>query len=196
MVRNHSSKRKREMLRLYDSTAAIYNKRYKEIQYRKYSHIGNIFLKKGKTLDVGCGTGLLLCLLGDEAGLLVGVDTSKGMLQIASREMRRKSVKGNLIRADADSLPFQGNVFTAITSVTVLQNLSEPRRAISEITRVAVSGGKIALSCLKKKYGIDELKETVKSAYPDLEITKEWDNNEEDVGINLVKILQRISKVQ
>jgi ubiquinone/menaquinone biosynthesis C-methylase UbiE len=181
---------KREMVRLYDSTAAIYNKRYKEIQYRKYDQIGSIFVKAGNTLDVGCGTGLLLCHLGDKAGLLVGVDTSKKMLRIASREVKKRSFKCDLIRADADSLPFRDNVFTTVTSVTVLQNLSEPRSAISEIARVAVSGGRIALSWLKKKYGIEELEKTISSTYPDLEITAEWDNNEEDVGINLVKTLQ------
>jgi ubiquinone/menaquinone biosynthesis C-methylase UbiE len=191
MGTNQKSNRKRELVKLYDSTAHIYNKRYRRIQYRKYKHIGNIFTKAGNTLDVGCGTGLLLCLLGVRAGLRVGVDTSAKMLRIASNEMKRRIVKGDLIRADADSLPFRDNVFASVTSVTVLQNLSEPRRAISEIARVATWGGRIALSCLKKKYDIAELERIVSSAASDLEITSDWDNNEEDIGLNASKLIQK-----
>jgi ubiquinone/menaquinone biosynthesis C-methylase UbiE len=186
MRRIPNTNRKLEIARLYDSSSSIYNKRYKEIQFRKYSHIGDIFTRSGTTLDVGCGTGLLFCLLGEKAGLLVGVDTSRKMLQIASRHMKGEA-KGDLIRADAESLPFRENVFATVTSVTVLQNLSEPQKAIGEIARVTISGGRIAISCLKKKCGIEKLRKVVSLAHPSLEITSEWDNNEEDVGANLAK---------
>jgi ubiquinone/menaquinone biosynthesis C-methylase UbiE len=188
-LRNQNAKKRIEIMDLYDASATIYNRRYREIQYRKYNHIGDIFTKAGIMLDVGCGTGLLLCLLSDRARRLVGVDTSREMLRIASLDLRREFVKGDLIRADASLLPFRDSAFTSVTSITVLQNLSDPTTAISEMARVSVTGGKISLSWLKKKYGVEELKKAISSAHQDLRIRTEWDNDEEDVGIIMVKTI-------
>jgi ubiquinone/menaquinone biosynthesis C-methylase UbiE len=187
MTTNHSTERKRELVKLYDSTAHTYDRRYKEIQCRKYRNFGSKFKKVGITLDVGCGTGLLLCMLGNRAGHIVGVDISTAMLRIASKNLRKGSVSGSLIRADAESLPFRGNVFANVASVTVLQNLTEPNRAISEIARVAVCGAQIALTCLGRKHSTAWLRKIVSSATSDLEVTSEWEDGEEDIGIDAAK---------
>ena len=52
--------RKRELCRRYDSTADIYDRRYEEIQRRKYEAVAPHSPEAGRILDVGCGTGLFL----------------------------------------------------------------------------------------------------------------------------------------
>jgi len=188
MRKDRYTYRKRELMSLYDEMAPIYNRRYKEIQSRKYENIGILSLGAGTTLDVGCGTGLLLHILRNRGDLLVGVDASTRMLRIASRDMRKRKVKGDLIQADSDSLPFRDNVFVKVMSVTVLQNICIPQRTIGEIARVMIVGGRMALTCLRKKHSTLDLKRMFSSAVPNLEITSEWDNNEEDVGINATKL--------
>jgi ubiquinone/menaquinone biosynthesis C-methylase UbiE len=174
-------------MNLYDATASIYNRRYREIQRRKYEHIRSIFTGSGYMLDVGCGTGLLLCFLGESLGVLVGVDTSARMLRIASKHLRKRIIRSALIRADADSLPFRDNIFANVASVTVLQNLNEPLRTIREIARVMTPGGRIAISCLRKRINITGLRTIISASAPSLETTSEWDNDEEDVGVNATK---------
>jgi ubiquinone/menaquinone biosynthesis C-methylase UbiE len=186
---NQKTMRKRELIGLYDMTAAKYNKRYREIQSEKYRYVVGLFEKRDVMLDVGCGTGLLLSLIGDKVGRIVGVDISKEMLHVASRDLKRRVTKGDLIRADADSLPFRNSIFTKVTSVSLLQNMSDPQATISEIARVAGAGGAIALTCLKKKYGLSDLRRMVASGTPSLKVVSEWDGNEEDIGINATKLI-------
>ncbi|MBS7252163.1 MAG: class I SAM-dependent methyltransferase, partial [Candidatus Freyarchaeota archaeon] len=59
MKDQNSSKKK---MSLYDQTAWIYDRRYREIQEEKYKSIlSKIALhKRDLVLDAGCGTGLLM----------------------------------------------------------------------------------------------------------------------------------------
>jgi ubiquinone/menaquinone biosynthesis C-methylase UbiE len=179
--------RKRELIGLYDTTAAMYNSRYKRIQSEKYKHIVGQFGKTDVVLDVGCGTGLLALFLGHKVACIVGVDFSAEMLRIASEHIKSKAIKGSLIRADADSLPFRNNIFTKIASVSLLQNMPDPEGAICEVARVLGGGGVIAITCLKKKYSLSELRSMIASGAPKLRVVSEWDSNEEDVGVNATK---------
>jgi ubiquinone/menaquinone biosynthesis C-methylase UbiE len=184
---NQKAMRKRELIGLYDTTAAKYNKRYRKIQYEKYRYIVGLLGKKDVMLDVGCGTGLLLLLIGDKVSRIVGIDISTRMLHVASRDLKRGVMKVDLIRADADSLPFRSRIFTKVTSVSLLQNMSDPQTTISEIVRVASAGGAIAITCLKRKYGLPDLRRMIASVAPSLKVLSELDGNEEDIGINATK---------
>jgi ubiquinone/menaquinone biosynthesis C-methylase UbiE len=186
---NQKAMRKRELIGLYDATAAKYNKRYRKIQYEKYRCVAGLLEKRDVMLDVGCGTGLLLSLIGNKVGRIVGIDISTKMLRVASRDLERGAIKGDLIRADADSLPFRSYIFTKVTSVSLLQNMSDPQMAISEIVRVASVGGAIAITCLKKKYGLLDLRRMIASVTPSLKVLSELDGNQEDIGINATKLI-------
>ncbi len=179
--------RKRELIALYDTTATIYDKRYKGIQSEKYKYLVGHFGKKDFVLDVGCGTGLLICLLGGRVAYIVGVDLSREMLRVAFRNMRRTRIEGAVIRADADSLPFRSNIFSKIASVSLLQNMPDPRATISEVTRVLNTCGDVTITCLKKKFSLPELRGIIESGSPRLEILSEWDPNGEDVGVKATK---------
>jgi len=72
-------------------------------------------LKKGKILDVGCGTGFSLAILEEQGFDPVGIDISKPMLDIA----KRKGLK--VKRADFTKLPFKDKTFDGLLSISSLQ---------------------------------------------------------------------------
>ncbi|MHA1301661.1 MAG: class I SAM-dependent methyltransferase [Candidatus Helarchaeota archaeon] len=99
-------------------------------------------------LDLGIGTGLLFDFLKNSNSMFVGIDISKNMLKIAQKN--NKDDRLHLICADADFLPFRKNIFSAIFSITVLQNLPNPKSSIDEVIRVCKKGGLTFFTILKK----------------------------------------------
>jgi 18S rRNA (guanine1575-N7)-methyltransferase len=72
-------------------------------------------LKKGKVLDVGCGTGLSLSVLIERGFDAVGIDISQAMLDVAKRK------KLNVRKADFTSIPFKDRTFDGLISISALQ---------------------------------------------------------------------------
>jgi ubiquinone/menaquinone biosynthesis C-methylase UbiE len=183
------SSRKRELMNLYDTTASVYDRRYRIIQNRKYEYVKGSPNKRDTLIDIGCGTGLFFRSFGVDVGHLVGVDLSIRMLKTALRSLRRVDQRVDLIRVDADSLPFRDSIFNKVISVTVLQNMPEPCETIREIARVTSVDGQVALTCLKKKHDLLSLKTTILSSAAGLYITSEWDSGEEDIGVSATKLI-------
>ncbi|MEM5804294.1 MAG: class I SAM-dependent methyltransferase [Candidatus Aenigmatarchaeota archaeon] len=105
-------------------------------------HIGS----RGAVLDIGCGTGFSMELLGKEA---FGIDVSYEMLKLA----RRKGFS-RLVLADARQLPFKDGAFERLLSISALQWLTgrspeEVREqyaaALAEMARVLAHGGMAGL---------------------------------------------------
>ncbi|WXG45787.1 MAG: class I SAM-dependent methyltransferase [Candidatus Atabeyarchaeum deiterrae] len=189
MNEEESLNKKRQIMKLYDSSARIYNRRYNMIQSRKYKFVEKLLEGKEIILDVGCGTGLLSSFLDEKASLLIGVDISVNMLKVAQGNPKRRLIREDLIRADADWLPFRDNVFEKVISVTVLQNMPEPRVTIKDIARVTVAGGEIAVTSLRKKHDLANLLAIILISAPELKVTTEWDDDDEDAGAILTKLI-------
>jgi len=71
------------------------------------------------------------------------IDLSETMLQQGSAMMSAAGVPVDLVLGDALSLPFQDNQFDVVTSYGALNGLSEPAKAVAEMSRVAKPGGVI-----------------------------------------------------
>ncbi|MDZ7814493.1 MAG: class I SAM-dependent methyltransferase [Planctomycetota bacterium] len=70
-----------------------------------------------------------------------GIDISETMLDIA-----RKKVPGaNILKADATDMPFGDSSFDVVTSCFVYRNLSDRKKAVSEMYRVLKPGGRVML---------------------------------------------------
>ncbi len=159
-----------ELQRKYNSTAPIYNTRYREIQETKYETMID-FPVGGRVLDIGCGTGLLYEFLDHEH--YVGIDFSFKML--------KKGQFSNKILADCDALPFQNEIFDYAFSFTVLQNL-RTYTIIDEAHRVLKRGGTFVLTTLKKCY-TEEVHDAL--SIFEIEAMRECD---EDIGFILKKV--------
>jgi SAM-dependent methyltransferase len=86
-------------------------------------------------LDVGCGRGGIVELLGGEVTLCVGAD-----LDLASLREHRAS-HTRRVAAPADVLPFADDSFDLVTCSWVIEHLADPGCAFAQIARVLVSGG-------------------------------------------------------
>jgi SAM-dependent methyltransferase len=98
-----------------------------------------------RVLDLACGPGNFtrdFAKAADE-GLVVGVDASETMLDVAVRDTRSDNVA--YVRADARKLPFLDASFDAVCCFAALYLIEEPLRALGEIARVLAPGGRVAL---------------------------------------------------
>jgi len=92
-----------------------------------------------RILDVGCGTGYNLGLLGRH-GSVVGLDLNERGLTLA-REMERP-----LVRATSERLPFDDGTFDLVTSFDMMQCIPTDHEAVREMARVAKPGGVVVIS--------------------------------------------------
>jgi SAM-dependent methyltransferase len=98
-----------------------------------------------RVLDVACGPGNFTRDFAGVAseGLVVGIDASAPMLDVAARDTTAPNVA--YLRGDACALPFRDGSFNAICCFAALYLIEEPMRALAEIVRVLAPGGRVAL---------------------------------------------------
>lgn len=99
--------------------------------------LANVFEEKMRILDVGAGTGFIALLLTELGHEVVGVDMSKGMLEVARNKARQKGLQIEFKLGDAENLPFADNSFDAVICRHLLWTLPNPQKAVNEWSRVA-----------------------------------------------------------
>lgn len=126
-----------------DSTIeALYGKDAQDWENLIYTQIDRD--KPLKILDVGTGPGMFAVLIGKNPNYEVfAVDSSKGMLEQATKNTENFGAKVIFQLADAHSLPFEDETFDAIMMRNVTWNLPNPKEAYKEWKRVLKADGKI-----------------------------------------------------
>lgn len=127
---------------IYDQLGNSYAKLYGEEQREKHDVLlREIKIKRSEVcLDLGCGTGDLMRRLADRSRLVVGIDLSLTMVLAAKKRLRRRS-RCELVRADAEYLPFRQHSFQTFFAITVvLEHLGVPG-AVEEANRTLSRGG-------------------------------------------------------
>ena len=95
---------------------------------------------RGRTLDLGCGTGRTLPLLPPDARV-VGVDPARASLARA----RRRAPGVALVQASAEALPFRAGSFDTVISSLVFCSVPDPARGLAEVRRVLAPGGTLRM---------------------------------------------------
>jgi ubiquinone/menaquinone biosynthesis C-methylase UbiE len=97
-----------------------------------------------RILDLGCGTGQLSARIARDMPrvCVVGCDFSGGMLRRAAA--RHADVL--LARGDASRLPFRAASFDAVVSTEAFHWFPDPARALDELFRIVVPGGRILVA--------------------------------------------------
>lgn len=171
--------KKKKIIEEYNSTAEVYDKRYRNIQNYKFKLlIENLIFESGVYLDAGSGTNLFIDFLNmkkiSKEIRLIGLDISINMLKIA----KEKQKNTYLILGDIENLPFKSGLFTGFISITSFQNLSNINKGIEEFVRVFKRNGPLAISILKKSFDLKEIKKIFQPYFQDLNFIQ--DSNCED----------------
>ena len=98
-----------------------------------------------RVLEVGCGVGAVLAVLGQEyPGVeLFGVDIEQKQLDFARGHLERAGVEATLRQADALALPFESGTFDHVWMMWLLEHVPDPPAALREARRVLVPDGRI-----------------------------------------------------
>jgi ubiquinone/menaquinone biosynthesis C-methylase UbiE len=98
-----------------------------------------------RLLEVGCGVGAVLAVLGQEyPGVeLFGVDIEQKQLDFARGHLERAGVEATLRQADALALPFADGSFDHVWMMWLLEHVADPPAALGEAKRVLVPEGRI-----------------------------------------------------
>ncbi len=98
----------------------------------------------GDLLDVGCGTGAVLCHLAPRARSATGVDIAPAMRVVARTRVRDAGLVNCTVRSgDMHELPFADNSFDTVLLDQVLSLTDKPRTAIKEAARVLRKTGRL-----------------------------------------------------
>ena len=95
---------------------------------------------RGRTLDLGCGTGRTLPLL-PRGVRPIALDPSPAPLQRA----RRRAPGVAFVRASAEALPFRDGTFDTVLSGLVFCSVGDPRRGLAEVRRVLRPDGELRM---------------------------------------------------
>jgi demethylmenaquinone methyltransferase / 2-methoxy-6-polyprenyl-1,4-benzoquinol methylase len=98
-------------------------------------------------LDVATGTGAVALELVRRYGCsVVGIDRSPEMLAVARRRIAADELGANieLLEGRAETLPFAGASFDALTVTYLLRYVDDPAATIRELARVVRPGGTVA----------------------------------------------------
>ena len=135
------------MLTEYGRLAAGYDRRWfsyldaslRETRKRLELHVGD------RVLDIGCGTGILLGALSLSAPTLhlVGADPTPEMLEVARISIGNRAM---LVESYAEQLPFTSRTFDVVVSTSTFHYFRDPAGALTEVTRVLHSDGRVVIT--------------------------------------------------
>jgi ubiquinone/menaquinone biosynthesis C-methylase UbiE len=108
-------------------------------------------LKKGKILDIGCGSGLLVKEFAyrSKKFYVMGIDTSLHALRLAKKNCQK--LKNSFFKkTSVYHLPFSNYTFDLVTCKDTLHHFNDLKSAIKEMYRVTKKGGMIYLQDLRR----------------------------------------------
>lgn len=143
------TKQRKQVADFYNKEATGYDKNYSSPVCKAEDRIITSLIAphvKGKVIDVGCGTGLLLDYLSIKN--YCGLDISDNMITRAHTK-HPKAVFGV---GDMNKIPYPKNTFDTLVSLYGPLSYSlSPQKSLAEFTRVLIPGGKMIVMPYTKR---------------------------------------------
>ena len=99
-----------------------------------------------RALDVGTGTGHTAFALAPRVTWVVGLDLTPGMLEQGMRQRRERNIVNvSFETGDVHDLPYADSSFDIVTCRRAAHHFSNIERAIAEMSRVLVPGGRLVI---------------------------------------------------
>jgi ubiquinone/menaquinone biosynthesis C-methylase UbiE len=106
---------------------------------------GTMLAPGTRLLEVGCGVGAVLGILGEAfpGVVLAGVDLEERQVKAARAHLAGLGLNADLRRADAVELPFADSSFDHVWMMWFLEHVDDPVAALRDARRVLVAGGSL-----------------------------------------------------
>lgn len=108
-----------------------------------------------RALDLACGTGNAALLAAKAGASVTGLDASQRLVGVAAARAAAENIHAQWLTGDLQQLPFANGSFELVTSIFGVIFALDPQRAISEIIRVLVRGGRALITTWVPDGGID-----------------------------------------
>jgi ubiquinone/menaquinone biosynthesis C-methylase UbiE len=138
------------MGRIYDATwgrgfAALYDRLFEATEEAGLREIRREALMeaRGRTIDVGSGTGANLDLYPDSIEELVLAEPDPHMLAKLRRKVAEAGSAAQVVQAPAERLPFEDSSFDVAAFTLVLCTVPDPDAALAEAARILRPGGRL-----------------------------------------------------
>jgi ubiquinone/menaquinone biosynthesis C-methylase UbiE len=138
----------------YDAIAAEFDNRYRDTSFPGLEAALCQYVADApglRVLEVGCGSGHFVQVLGRNGAKVLGLDASLGMLQQA----RNRSGNALLVRAAAERLPCASGCFDRVCAINAIHHFDDKRAFLREVARVLPAGGTIFSVGLDPHQGLD-----------------------------------------
>jgi ubiquinone/menaquinone biosynthesis C-methylase UbiE len=108
-----------------------------------------------KTLDVGCGSGgMPIAMIKRGAREVYGLEVDKALYDICSVRFR-SITSAQVFLGDGSTLPFESDSFDMVTSIHVIEHVSQMETFLAEIFRVLKKGGKCIIDCPNRYFPVE-----------------------------------------
>lgn len=99
-------------------------------------------------LDVGCGWGAFLVEHGSGVRFVAGIDLSEEKVRLARERLVERIAAGaaEVVRGDAEALPWEDGRFSAVSCIDAFQFFPDPVQGLAEMRRVLRAGGRAVVA--------------------------------------------------
>jgi demethylmenaquinone methyltransferase/2-methoxy-6-polyprenyl-1,4-benzoquinol methylase len=142
--------KKEQVTQMFDTISGSYDGLNRVISFgidiKWRSRVVEILKKKKpkNILDIATGTGdLAINLINTGAEQIIGLDISRGMLEVGKKKVADKGLNSTIemMVGDSENLPFKDQSFDAVTVAFGVRNFENLEKGLSEIYRVLKPSG-------------------------------------------------------